>query len=127
MYNRYTPNSSGGYQRQSVPSPPPSRPPEPQHHMEPHVPPEPPCPPEPPRRPEPSRPQDPPHRPEPSRHSEPPCSQPRFQIPLLNRLIPTGMDTGDLLALLIFLLLLSEGNEDSSTVILTLAIFLFLQ
>lgn len=115
MYNRYTPNSSGGYQRQSVPSPPPPRPPEPPRH------PEPPPPLKPPRPSEPPCPPEPPCHPEPLRPAE------RFQIPLLNRLIPAGMDTGDLLALLIFLLLLSEGNEDSSTVVLTLAIFLFLQ
>lgn len=43
----------------------------------------------------------------------------------LNRLLP-GMDSGDLLVVLILLLLLMEGSEDSAELILTLAIFLFL-
>ena len=37
------------------------------------------------------------------------------------------MDNGDILLLLILLLLISEGNEDATSVIMTLAIFLFLQ
>ena len=44
----------------------------------------------------------------------------------LKKLLP-NMDSGDILVLLILLLLLSEGNEDSDSVIMTLAIFLFLQ
>lgn len=47
-------------------------------------------------------------------------------IPILEKLLP-GMDSGDVLVLLILLFLISEGNEDSSSVIMTLAIFLFLQ
>ncbi len=35
------------------------------------------------------------------------------------------MDSGDVLVVLILLLLLSEGNEDSGSVLMTLAIFLF--
>ena len=44
----------------------------------------------------------------------------------LKKLLP-NMDSGDILVLLILLLLLAEGNEDSDSVIMTLAIFLFLQ
>ena len=47
-------------------------------------------------------------------------------LPFLEGLIP-GMDSGDVLVVLILLLLLSEGNEDSGSVLMTLAIFLFLQ
>lgn len=49
---------------------------------------------------------------------------PQFHLPFLDRL---NLDSGDLLLLAVMLLLLSEGNEDSASVILTLAIFLFLQ
>ena len=45
---------------------------------------------------------------------------------LTEGLLP-GMDSGDVLVVLILLLLLSEGNEDSGSVLMTLAIFLFLQ
>jgi len=47
-----------------------------------------------------------------------------FPLALLQKL---GDDSGDLLILLILLLLLAEGNEDSDSVVMTLAIFLFLQ
>ena len=46
-------------------------------------------------------------------------------LTFLQRLLPHG-STGDLMALLILLLLLSEGREDSHSTILTLLIFLFL-
>ena len=46
-------------------------------------------------------------------------------LSFLQRLLPHG-STGDLMALLILLLLLSEGREDSHSTILTLLIFLFL-
>lgn len=39
----------------------------------------------------------------------------------------SGFDRGDTLVLLILLLLLMEGNEDSTTVVMTLAIYLMLQ
>ena len=51
---------------------------------------------------------------------------PDFQLPFLTKLFP-GMDQGDLLLLLIMILLISEGNEDASDLVLTLGIFLFLQ
>ena len=38
-----------------------------------------------------------------------------------------AVKAGDVLVVLILLLLLSEGNEDSGSVLMTLAIFLFLQ
>ena len=51
---------------------------------------------------------------------------PKAQLPFLKKLLP-NMDSGDILVLLILLLLLAEGNEDSDSVVMTLAIFLFLQ
>lgn len=50
----------------------------------------------------------------------------QLSLPLLERLLPDA-DNGDLLVMLILLLLLAEGSEDSSSMVLTLAIFLFLQ
>lgn len=49
---------------------------------------------------------------------------PQFHLPFAEK---RNLDSGDLLLLAVMLLLLSEGNEDSASVILTLAIFLFLQ
>lgn len=60
----------------------------------------------------------------------PPTAKPpqpiQLSMPLLERLLPNA-DNGDLLVVLILLLLLAEGSEDSSSMVLTLAIFLFLQ
>lgn len=50
----------------------------------------------------------------------------QLSVPLLERLLPNA-DNGDLLVMLILLLLLAEGSEDSASIVLTLAIFLFLQ
>lgn len=47
-------------------------------------------------------------------------------LPFLKKLLP-NMDTGDLLVIVLLLLLLAEGNEDSDSIVMTLAIFLFLQ
>lgn len=58
------------------------------------------------------------------RKTEPPKEN--FPLPFLKKLLP-NMDGGDILVLLILLLLLSEGDEDSDCVVMTLAIFLFLQ
>ena len=102
MYHRYQPMGNGRFQRQTVPSPPP-------------------------------RPQTPPQSaplrqtpPPPQRSTPPPAEAPNFHLPFLEKLLP-GMDNGDILLLLILLLLISEGNEDATSVIMTLAIFLFLQ
>ena len=109
MYNRYTPTPGGQYQRKPVPEP--KRPPGP--------PPGQPCSPGPPPAPQPPGP--PPCPPPPPGPPRPP-----LRLPFLEGLIP-GMDSGDVLVVLILLLLLSEGNEDSGSVLMTLAIFLFLQ
>lgn len=61
------------------------------------------------------------------RHERVDVPQPiQLSMPFLERLLPNA-DNGDLLVILILLLLLAEGSEDSSSMVLTLAIFLFLQ
>lgn len=110
MYHRYQPGSNGQFQRQSVPDAA-QRPPEEAKK----APPQPTFPTE--------RAPFSPHFPK-----EPvkPAPPPNFQLPFLEKLLP-GIDNGDLLLLLVMLLLLSEGNEDAASVVMTLAIFLFLQ
>ena len=114
MYNRYSPGPGGQYQRRKIPQPE-RRPQEQKQHPQPpeHVP-APPC--------------SPPHNSPPA----PACQEaPKFfgsshlRLPLLDKLLP-GADNGDLLLLLILLLLMADGNEDSHSVMLTIAIFLFL-
>lgn len=102
MYHRYLPNGNGQYRRQDVPERKPAPPP-------------------PPAAPEPIP--VPPPPPPPPRSVPPPAP---FPIPFLEKLFP-GMDSGDLLLLLIMLLLLSEGTEDAVSTVMTLAIFLILQ
>lgn len=59
-------------------------------------------------------------------HGPPPKGEVRRNH-ALTRLLPTGLETGDLLVLLILLLLLIDGDEDDSlTVFLTLAAFILL-
>lgn len=59
-------------------------------------------------------------------HGPPPKGEVRGNHALA-RLLPTGLETGDLLVLLILLLLLIDGDEDDSlTVFLTLAAFILL-
>jgi len=115
MYHRYMPDGNGQYRRQDIPdrkSVPPVPPP---------VPPVPPAPPVPLVPPEPIPPPPPIHAPVPP----PPPPKP-LPLPFLEKLLP-GMDSGDLLLLLIMLLLLSEGTEDAVSTVMTLAIFLILQ
>ena len=112
MYHRYLRNERGEYRRQSFPdtprqtqTPPPAARPAP-----------PPLPAPPPPEPELNR-----------RREEANCAPaPSYGIPFLSKLFP-NMDQGDLLLLLIMVLLLSEGNEDASSMAMTLAIYLLLQ
>lgn len=112
MYNRYLPNGNGQHRRQAVPESP--KPPAPQNTQT--------CSDVPPQRAE---------RSAPVTHCAPPAfstptnyGAPQFHLPFLDRL---NLDSGDLLLLSVMLLLLAEGNEDSASVVMTLAIFLFLQ
>ncbi|MBQ6432042.1 MAG: hypothetical protein IJJ99_09250 [Oscillospiraceae bacterium] len=112
MYHRYMPMGNGQYRRQDIP----------ERRPAPPVPPPKPAPPVPP----PPPPTAPPPRPIPP---PPPMSAPPtapLPVPFLEKLFP-GMDSGDLLLLLIMLLLLSEGTEDAVSTVMTLAIFLILQ
>lgn len=119
MYSRYIPNDHGVYRRQTVQTPQPSAP------LRPPSPPPPAPPPNP--QPPPPRPQPPP--PKPQSPPQKPCREPpkRTLSELFSGLLPQNMDTGDLLVLLICLLILLDGEEDGTAVVLTLAIFLFLQ
>lgn len=100
MYNRYIPQNDGSYQRNRVPDncSPPAPPP-------PTVcpPPPEPCPPKETRR---------------SQSGE--CAG-----GFLKRLLPKGLDTGDLLIVLLLLLMAGDCPEDQNTALLTLAIYLF--
>lgn len=112
MYHRYMPAGNGQYRRQDVPDrkPAPPAPPQPKPMAAP--PPQPPAPPVSPAPPPPPMPAPAPAAPLP--------------VPFLEKLFP-GMDSGDLLLLLIMLLLLSEGTQDAVSAVMTLAIFLILQ
>lgn len=107
MYHRYLPKGNGGFECQRVPQPPrqPSAPSKPQ-----------PAPP-----PQTSKPVKPPPAPpaQPAQSTFPAAGTPFSFL--------SGLDRGELLVVLILLLLLSEGGEDNAGMIMTLAIFLFLQ
>ena len=102
MYNRYVPDAAGVYRQTTVETVPdiPGTPPQPP--VQPAAPPLPP--------------------PPPALAAEPGR---RSLSGLLGRFLPRGMDTGDLLVLLILILLAVDGEEeDSLSVILTIAAFL---
>ena len=98
MYNRYVPDAAGVYRQTTVETVP-DVPDTPQPPLPPPA-----CPPPPVPAAEPVR---------------------RALSGLLERFLPRGMDTGDLLVLLILILLAVDGEEeDSLSVILTIAAFL---
>lgn len=96
MYNRYVPQSDGSYRRNHIP--------EPQAPVTPSPPPPPPIPP------------------------SPPSVQPQSHPPLhaLAKLLPKGLDMGDLLVIVLLLLMAGDCEEDKNTMLLTLALYLFL-
>ena len=103
MYNRYVPDAAGVYRQTTVETVP-DAPDTPQMPMQPPACPAPPPPPPPVPAAEPAR---------------------RSLSGLLERFLPRGMDMGDLLVLLILILLAVDGEEeDSLSVILTIAAFL---
>ena len=112
MYNRYIPQSDGTYQRRRVQDP---RPPEPPREDPlPQIP----CPPlEPPRR------YTPPPRPRPRPQREPETTS---ITGFLKQLLPQGLDSGDLLVVLLLLLISGDCQEDQNTALLTLALYLFM-
>lgn len=100
MYNRYIPQSDGSYQRNQVSEPSKTAP-----GRKPPPPPEPECPPEPEHKPT--------HKPEPVGG-------------FLRQLLPQHFDTADLIIVLLLLLLSGDNEEDKSTAMLTLALYLFM-
>lgn len=109
MYNRYIPQPDGSYRRNQMPdnahranTPPPPPPPENQV----------PCP------------------PTPSFQENSNTAQ-NIQHggsigAFLRKLIPAGLDTGDLLIIVLLLLMAGDCQEDQNTAILTLVLYLFL-
>lgn len=117
MYNRYIPQPDGSYRRNRVQEQHPPRPepcvppppPKPEEHCPPPMPPQKPhCPPPPP---------------------EMPCRKEHREIGVpsfLGQLLPKDFDTGDLIVVLLLLLLAGDCEEDRSTALLTLALYLFM-
>lgn len=103
MYNRYVPQSDGSYQRNWVPEKPPHKPQ--QNHPTGHTPP-----PEPPKQTKMPMPK---HRPEPVGS-------------FFQQLLPQNFDTGDLIVVLLLLLLAGDCEEDRSTALLTLALYILM-
>lgn len=108
MYNRYIPQPDGSYRRSRMPGP--QQPPRPQPTA--FQPPEPeeceaPCPP-----------------PEPPR--KPVSKQCTGAGDFLKQLLPKGLDTGDLLIIILLLLMAGDCPEEQNTALLTLALYLFL-
>ena len=114
MYNRYVPQSDGSYRRSRMeePRPSPARP----RPQQPSPTPEPPC-----QQPEPPE----------CRQPEPPCREqrPHQNQPIggfLRQLLPSNFDTADLIIVLLLLLLAGDCEEDRTTAMLTLVLYLFL-
>lgn len=103
MYNRYIPQPDGSFQRSYVPEKGPPPPPKP----------------DPPPPPSPQMPFEPP---------EPPPKPPEHGSvsAFFRNLLPANFDTGDLIVVLLLLLLASDCEEDRSSALLTLALYLFL-
>ena len=117
MYNRYTPSPDGTFERTVVPDAPPKPQPAAQEAVRAEIPLQQPPPPA-PKPPELSA-------PAPPKISKP--SVPHLPDRPLRRVLPQGIDIGDLLMLLILLLLLVETDEDDSlTLLLTIAAVMLL-
>ena len=121
MYNRYIPQSDGTYQRRRIldhpasPQTPPKEPPKPAPPVLPIVP----C-------PQPEMPKN--HRSGP-RPAPRPCRDPvpsQGITEFLKQLLPKGLDTGDLLVIMLLLLMSGDCQEDPNSALLTLLLYLFL-
>ena len=108
MYNRYVPQADGSYRRNRM---------EEQRQSQPQ--PQPPCHPEAPQPPceeiEP-----------PQQHPCQPKHQPQHVGGFLRQLLPKNFDTADLIIILLLLLLSGDCEEDKTTAMLTLVLYLFL-
>ena len=114
MYNRYIPQPDGTFRRNQVPDnsrrantppppPPPSHEPPPKEEFYPH----------------PTGIQD-------NSYMRPVSQQSGSISSFLRKLIPAGLDTGDLLIIVLLLLMAGDCQEDQNTAILTLVLYLFL-
>lgn len=108
MYNRYIPQPDGSFQRSHIPE---KRPPQPpQRPLPPPPKPDPPCPP-----------------PEPPQGAPPPKPPEHGSVSgFFRNLLPPDFDTGDLIVVLLLLLLAGDCEEDRSTAMLTLVLYLFM-
>lgn len=106
MYNRYIPQSDGSYARSRMPdAAPPGNGPQTLCENPGTPSPAPGCPPEPP-----------------ADRCPPPAPAGGF----LRQLLPKGLDTGDLLIIVLLLLMAGDCQEDKNIMLLTLALYLFL-
>lgn len=96
MYNRYIPQSDGSYRKQQMPE----------------------------ATPPPGKPSAEVPVPKSVSPPPPPRSQPAGQF--LRQLLPKGLDTGDLLILVLLLLMAGDSPDNKNTALLTLALYLFL-
>lgn len=55
-----------------------------------------------------------------------PCRQGESAASFLKQLLPKGLDTGDLLIIILLLLMAGDGQEKKNDWLLTLALYLFL-
>ena len=97
MYNRYVPQQDGTYQKNRIQNAP-SAP-----HHPPPTPPPPPC-----------------------EEEKPPYQQPQGAFDFLKQLLPSNLDTGDLLIIILLLLMAGDCKENKNSWLLTLALYLFL-
>ena len=108
MYNRYIPGANGTFQRTVVDDRPPQPPPPPPQPAPPETTI---CPP-------------PEHDQQPECVPAPGCAE-NTATHILRRFLPRGVDIGELLALCIVLLLLVDSDQDDTlTVLITIAVFL---
>lgn len=122
MYNRYIPQPDGSYRRRTVPDPKPAPPPPPPAE---------PCEPEPEPQPQcqnirrPRQTHD--HGRQRYHQKKPQISQKEDHSDgFLRQLLPKNIDTGDLLVIALLLLMAGDCEEDKSTALLTLALYLFM-
>lgn len=120
MYNRYIPQPDGTYRRNRVQEP--LRPTQQRKpNVSPAVPKQAPCPPTPVQN------HCTPPRKEPHHCDKPSSHPPEISIPsFLKQLLPQGLDTGDLLVIILLLLMAGDCREDQNHALLTLMLYLFL-
>lgn len=121
VYNRYIPQPDGTHERRSMPDAPPT----PMAPVPQPPPPEIPVENSPARGTSPSRSRKTFHRPRPNPPSLPP-KPPQRAGDFLRNLLPAGLDTGDLLVIVLLLLIAGDCRDDRNTALLTLALYLFL-